>query len=206
MTVVRDDDNRVLEIHEIVFEPSNRPHVEVVGRLVQYQNVRIPEQALRKEDFDLFLRVEVRHQRIVVLFTNVQSVQKALRLALRLPTAEVGKFALEFARADSVLVRKIRFRVQRVLLAHDFHEPRVTQQHGIQYRFVVKGVLVLVENGDALVLVHDHAPARRLQRARQQAEKGRFSRAVRADNAVTVALGKFEVDVLKQFPSSELQS
>lgn len=39
----------VLKIGQVIFEPGNRMHVEVVGRLVEQQNIGIPVKGLGKE-------------------------------------------------------------------------------------------------------------------------------------------------------------
>ena len=51
--VVRDEDDRVRVGDEVLLEPVARVEIEVVGRLVEQQQVRLAEQQLRERDAHL---------------------------------------------------------------------------------------------------------------------------------------------------------
>ena len=74
MAVMRNDDDGVFEIHQIVFQPAHRLDVEVIGRLVQKQHVGIAEERLRQKDAHLLLRIEIGHRGIMQIFGNLQSI------------------------------------------------------------------------------------------------------------------------------------
>ena len=57
VAVVGDDDDRVLEVDEELLKPVDRVEVEVVGRLVEQQDVGIAEQGAREQHFDLLRAV-----------------------------------------------------------------------------------------------------------------------------------------------------
>ena len=141
---MRYDDNRVFEIHQIIFQPAHRFDIEVVRRLVQKQHVGVSEQCLRQQNAHLLFCVQIRHQRIMQLFGNFQSVQKLPRLIFRVVSAQLGELSFQFARADAVLFRKIGIRVQSVLLVHNVHQFFKTEHYGPQYRFVIVFVLILL--------------------------------------------------------------
>ena len=46
-------DYRVFKIQQEVFQPANGRQIQVVGRLVQQQNVRIAKEGLRQQHLDL---------------------------------------------------------------------------------------------------------------------------------------------------------
>ena len=95
MAVVRNDDDRVFKIQQIIFQPAHRFKVEVVGRLVEEQHVGIPEQRLCKQNLDLHFRIQLTHAHAVIFGGNIQCVEQRLCLALRLPAVQLGKLALE---------------------------------------------------------------------------------------------------------------
>ena len=46
MTIVRNDNYRILEIQQKVFQPTDRFGIQIVGGLIQNENVRISEKCL----------------------------------------------------------------------------------------------------------------------------------------------------------------
>ena len=70
VTVMGYDDDGILEVDEELLEPLNGVQVEVVGRLVEEQDVRVTEQCLREEDLDLFGALQLVHLLIVELGAN----------------------------------------------------------------------------------------------------------------------------------------
>ena len=46
-------DNGILEINQEVFQPCDRIQIQMVGRLIQQQNVGITEQCLGQQDLHL---------------------------------------------------------------------------------------------------------------------------------------------------------
>ena len=94
MPVVRYNDDGIRKIKQIIFQPSHRFDVEVVGRLVEQQHVRIAEKRLRKQYFHLHFRIEIRHQHGMILRRYVQLVEQRFRLRFGLPTAQFGEFTL----------------------------------------------------------------------------------------------------------------
>ena len=59
------DDNGILEVDEELLEPLDGVEIEVVGRLVEEQDVRITEQRLREEDLDLLGALQLVHLIVV---------------------------------------------------------------------------------------------------------------------------------------------
>ena len=71
---------------------------------------------------------------------------------------------------------------------------------GIEDGLLVKGELVLPKDRHALPRAHDDLALVCLDLAGQDLEKGGFSGAVGADQAIAVAGGELDVDVLEEDP------
>ena len=55
MPVVGDDDDGAHIVHQKILQPADGSDVQMVGRLVEQDDVRLAEQRLREQDLDLFL-------------------------------------------------------------------------------------------------------------------------------------------------------
>ena len=75
VTVVTHYQNGMFKIGKIVLQPGYGFHVQVIGRLVQQQVIRIAIQSLRQHDTYFFLVVQLAHQHIMLVFLDAQSAQ-----------------------------------------------------------------------------------------------------------------------------------
>ena len=80
----------------------------------------------------------------------------------------------------------------------------MSHDHGVDYRELFEGKLVLIESADALVRRGRDIASRGDQAAVENFHKRRFATAIRADEAVTVAVAKFDRDVLEEWLGGEL--
>ena len=67
-------DNCVLKVNQKLLQPRNGVQVQVVGRLIQKQNVRVAEQGLGKKYLYLLSAQKGAHLRIVQVRLNAKSV------------------------------------------------------------------------------------------------------------------------------------
>ena len=74
VTVMGYYDNGILEINQEIFQPCDRIQIQMVGRLIQQQNVGITEQCLGQQDLHLQAAVQILHERVVELGTDAQTV------------------------------------------------------------------------------------------------------------------------------------
>ena len=74
VAVVGDDDHRILEAEEEILQPGDRLEVEVVGRFVQQEHVRVAEQSLGEEHAYLVAAFEFLHLFVTQLFRNAEAV------------------------------------------------------------------------------------------------------------------------------------
>ena len=194
---MRNDDDGVFELHQIIFQPAHRLDIQIVCRLVQQKKVGISEQRLRQKYFYFLFRVQFSHQNIVIFVRNIQLVEKHFRLALGLPAVQFGKFAFQFGSAQAVFFRKIRFRIERVLFVHDLDQPLVSEHDGTDHGLRVERVLVLHQNGHPFVFIQTDLALIGFDLARKHLQKRGFSRAVGADDAVTIPFGELYIDVFE---------
>ncbi|MPN45043.1 hypothetical protein SDC9_192610 [bioreactor metagenome] len=61
VTVVTYHQHRMFKISQILFQPHNRFHVEVIGRLIEQQIVGITIKSLCQHDTHLFLTTQIAH-------------------------------------------------------------------------------------------------------------------------------------------------
>ena len=54
-------DNGILKVDQELLEPCDRIEIQVVGRLVEKQDVRVSEKCLGKKNFDLLAACQVSH-------------------------------------------------------------------------------------------------------------------------------------------------
>ena len=75
MPVVGYNDNGVFKIQQEILQPADSRQVQVVGRLVQLQDVRIAEKRLGKQYLDFKVGGKLRHFHIMILVGNAQLVK-----------------------------------------------------------------------------------------------------------------------------------
>ena len=156
--VVRNDYDRVFEIQQIVFQPTNGFDIQIVRRLVQNQNIRIAKERLRQQHLDLEFSIKLAHERPMQTLIDFECVQKGSSFALCLPPVQLSKFILELSGQYAVFLGEIRLRIENVLLFGNFHEPFMTEHDRMKHSLVVEGILVLIEHREALVFVNDDLP------------------------------------------------
>ena len=90
--------------NEKLLQPVDRFQIQVVGRLVQQQDVGVAEQGLGQQHPDLFAPFQLLHLLLAQLFGDAQAVEQHRRLGLRLVAVHLGELRLQFAGADAVLL------------------------------------------------------------------------------------------------------
>jgi hypothetical protein len=61
MAIVRDDDQRAVVVNEEFAKPVDRVEVQMVGRLVEEERLRMTEQGLRQQHAHFLAALELRH-------------------------------------------------------------------------------------------------------------------------------------------------
>ena len=199
-----DDKTGVLVVHDEVFQPVDCLNIEVVGRLVEQNDIRLTEKRLRKQDLHLLAAVRVGHKVIVLLDRDAETLQKAARVGFGLPAVHFRKLRLQLAGAEAVRLGEILFFVERVLFLHHVVEMLIAHDDGVKNGIFVVLELILLEDGHARALLDGDIAGGRLQLPGENFQKGGFSGAVCADDAVAVAGQKLQICVFEQNGTAEL--
>ena len=74
ITVMGYYDDGVREVNQELLQPCDSVQIQVVGRLVQKQDIRVAEQCLRQQNLDLLGTQEILHQGVVKIGIDTQAV------------------------------------------------------------------------------------------------------------------------------------
>ena len=138
------------------------------------------------------------------LHGDAKTLQKARSVGLCLPAIELCKLGFQLAGAHAVVLGEVVLFIEGVLFLHNIVQVLVAHDDSIENRIGVVLVLVLLQNGKARAGLEKHLAGGRFQLAGENFQKRRLARAVRADDAVAVAGGKLQVDLLKKNAAAKL--
>ena len=147
VTVVADNQHGVFEVRQIVFKPHDGFKVEVVGRLVQQQVIRLSEEGACQQDTYFLLTAHVLHQRVVEFFRDTQAAQEGGGITFGIPAFHLGELLFQFRYADTVGIVEIGLCIQGVFLAHHLPKGRVPHQHRVHYGIFVECEVILAQYG-----------------------------------------------------------
>ena len=204
VTVVAYHQHRMLKVGEVLFQPSHGLHIQVIGRLVQQQVIRISIESLRQHDTHLFLVVQLTHQQIMLVFLDTQTTQQGGSIAFGIPAVQLGKFLFQFGNLQSILVCEILFGIQHFTLLHDIPQHRVSHHHRVHHRKSIPLKVVLAQNGKTLSRSQHDGARRRVQLPGNRFQESRFSGAVGTDDTITVTTCKLQVYVIEQHSFTKL--
>ncbi len=204
VAVVRDDDHRRLAVVEHVFQPADGVDVEVVGRLVEQQDVRVGKERLHQQHAQLPARRHFAHRAVVALDRDADAEQQFAGTRLGGVAVVLGELRLQFGGVHVVVFRRLRVGVDRVALAHAGPHLGVAHQHHVEHALVFVAELVLAQVGHALVLVLGDVAGGRVKRTAEDLHQRGLAGAIGADQAVAVALAELGVDVFEEGLGPEL--
>ena len=193
-----DDNHRIGEIQQEVFQPADGLNIQVVGRLVQQQDIRAAEQRLRQQNLDLLTAVQFAHQHMLHIQADAQTGEDHLRVAFGLPAIQLGELTLQLAGTFAVFIGEVLLGIEFVLFTHDLIEAAVAHDDSLQNLEIIKLEMVLAKDSHALAGGDHNIAGRRFQFAGEDLEERGFSGSVGADDAVAVAGGKLDIDILKE--------
>jgi len=150
---VGDDDHRRITIVQHIFQPANGIDVEVVGRFVEQQDVRVGEQRLAEQHAQLPAGSDFAH-RAVVLFGGDTNAQQQLASAGFGGVAIVfTDLAFELGGAHVVVFAGFGIGVDRVAFLDRVPQFFVAHHHHVEHAHVFVGKLILLEVGHAFMNV-----------------------------------------------------
>ena len=201
---MRDDDHRALALVQHAFEPTNRVDVEVIGRLVEQHHVGIREQRLREQHAQLPARRHGAHRAEVQRLGNADGEQQLAGRGFGGVAVELRELALELGGVQAFGLAHRRLRVEPVALLIHLPQALVAHDHGMDHGELLERELILTQLTDARVRRDRDVAVRRLELAAQDLQERRLARAVRADQAVTMAVAELDGHVLEQRFLTEL--
>ncbi|TLD45743.1 MAG: hypothetical protein FAZ92_02005 [Accumulibacter sp.] len=204
VAIVRDDDHRAVALVDHVFQPADRADVEVVGRLVEEQDVRVGEQRLDQQDAQFPAGCDITHRAMVLRCRNADAEQQFAGARLGAVATVLGKTGFEVGGVHVVGLGGIRVGVDGVLLEHAGPHFLMSHHDDVDHPLLLEGELVLAQVGQAFVDVLGDVAGSRLEFACQDLHEGRLARAVGADQSIAIALAELEGDVLEQGAGPEL--
>ena len=204
VAVVADDDHGAVAFVEHVFEPADGVDVEVVGRFIEQQDVRIGEQRLRQQYAQFPARGDFAHQPLVQRGFNAYAEQQFTGARFGGVAVVFGKAAFQFGGVQVVFFAGFGVGVDGVLFLHTRPHFFVPHHDDIQHAAVFVGELVLTQIGHAFGgFVRDVAGGG-FQHAAQDFHEGGFARAIGTNQAIAQTVAKLDADVFKQGLCPEL--
>ena len=140
----------MLEVGEVVLQPRDGLQVQVVGRLVEQQVVRLSEEGTSQQDTHLLLTAQVFHHGVVQILLDAQAAQQVGRIALSVPSLHLSELLLQFRDANAIFIAEIGLRIEGVLLAHDLPKGGMSLQDGVHHRVFIEGEVILAQDGETL--------------------------------------------------------
>ena len=204
--VVGDGDDHAGEVQQEILQPVDGLDIQVVGGLVQHDNIRVSEKRLGKEHLHLQTGVHAAHDLVVELCADAETLQQAGSVGLGFPAPQLRKLCLQVRGPEPIFVGEVRLFVNGILFLHHIVKMLVAHDDGIHNGEVIVGVLVLLQYGDPLGGVDLHRAGGGVQVPGEDPQEGGLARAIGTDDAVAVAGQELQIYMLKQPLAAELHS
>ena len=107
ITVMADHQNGTFVIHQEVFQPHYTGKIQVVGRLVQEDDVRIAKQCLCQKDLYLKAGIHIGHQSVIIFCGDTETLQQSSGVGFRFISAQLCEFLFQFCRTHAVFIGKV---------------------------------------------------------------------------------------------------
>ena len=196
VTVVTDHQHRMFKVRQEVFQPLHSVEVEVVGRLVEQEVVRIAIKRLCQHDAHLLLTRQFRHHLVVQIFLDAQTRKKLSGIALGIPAIELCKLLLQLSSTNAVFVREIRLGIEGILLLHDVPEHRVSHHHRVDDGAIIKFEVVLREHREAFAWTKSNCTFRGFKFTADGFEQRRFTGTICTNHTIDITIGELHVHIL----------
>ena len=187
-----------------VFQPADGVDVQVVGGLIQQQNIGIREQGLRQQHPQLPARGDFAHGAKMLVYWNPRPHQQLSRAGFGSVAIVLGKFTFELGGVHVVVFGGFEVSVNGIFFRHRRPHFGVPHQHHVNHALVFVGKLVLTQLTQAQPVFDGDRALARLKVAAQNFHKSRFAAAVGTNQPVPVAVAKFNRHLIEQWLGTEL--
>ena len=204
VTVVRDGDNRTGILVQVLFEPVDRLGVEVVGRLVEQQDVGLLQQQAAEGHPAAFTPREVFHK--LVFGRTAQSIHRLLQLVVDIPGIRGVDMVLQFGLASHEGIHLVgilehfgvaKRLVHLFILGQQVEDRLHALLHHLLHRLFGVELGLLLEVTHRVARREYHFALVRLLHPGDDFQQGRFSRAVKTDNTDLGPVEKREINVFQ---------
>ena len=206
MAVMGNHNDRSEIFRKEVFQPRNGINIQMVGRFVHENDVRIAEQCLCEQDFHLFVTGEVAHGLVQQIFGKSQSLQELGNIRFRFPAVQFCKFGFEFRSMVAVLFGEVRLCIQGIFFLHDGIEPFIAHNHRVENGVGIIGEVVLLQNAHPEFFRDGNFSGCGWQNTAQNFQERGFSSTVCTDDPIAVSGVELQIDVLKEGVAAELEA
>ncbi len=204
VAVMGDDDHRAVSRVEHILQPADGMDIQVVGRLVQQQDVRVGKQRLGQQHPQLPAGGDGAHGALVLFDRDTHAQQQFAGTRLGGVAVVFGKLHLQVRHLHAVLFAHLRQRIDAIALGLHLPQLFMAHDHGIEDRVFLKAELILAQLAEALVGVEADIAGARFQVAAEDLHQRRLAAAVGADKPVAVAVAELDGDVFKKRLGAEL--
>ena len=200
IAVVGDDEDRARILAQVAFEPVDGLGVEMVGRLVEQQELGLVEQQAAERDAALFAAGELGH--VGIVRGAAERVHRLLDLALEIPQALGLDLILEarhFIRGlVGIVHRQFVVAVEdRLLVLHAEHGVALDVERGVKLRLLRQVADLRALGDEALADELGVEPS-------HDAHERRLARAVDAEHADFRVRVEGEVDVVEDLLAARI--
>src|SRR5262249_18616066 len=183
--VVRDENQRAAVASEIFFEPADRGDIEMIGRLVEQQQVGLADKRAREHRLAPDASGGVGQGQIG---GETETSEYRLDFLVDVPAAERLDARVQLGHPlERIRPRGARRLRGRVILGQQQAEFAESARDDVEYRLVAVGRHLLIEMADAQPLPAPDFPFVGDRSTGYDAEERRFARTVSADEANTLA-------------------
>jgi hypothetical protein len=127
------DDHRAVALVDHVFQPADGGDVEVVGRFVEQQDVRVGEQRLDQQDAQLPAGSDIAHRAKVLCGRDADAEQQFAGARFGRVAAILGESGFEVGGVHIVFLACLRVGVDGVLFEHAGPHLLVTHHHHVDH-------------------------------------------------------------------------
>ena len=204
VAIVGNDDHRAPAGIDDLFQPADGVDIEIVGGLIEEQDVRIGKQCLRQQHPQLESRGDGVHESLVLGQRYAYSQQQFPSAGLRRVSVEFGEAGFQFGGPHVVILGGIRVGVDGVPFLLHLPQLAVPHHDGIDHRAILKGELILTQLAHSFARIDADVSGSGFEIASQDLHEGGFAAAVGPDQAIAVPLAEFDGDVFVKGPGPEL--
>ena len=194
------------EVQQEILQPVDGLNIQVIGGLVQHNDLRVAEQCLCQQHLHFQTGVGGAHVVVVHFGGDTQTLQHTGGIGFGFPSTHLRKLHFQLRGADAVFVGEVLLLVDGILFLHNIIKMAVAHDDSIHDGILIVGVLVLLQHGDTLPFRNGDGTGGGIQFAGEQPQESGLACAVGTDNAIAVTGEELQVNVLEQPLAAELHT